>query len=782
MDGARKRLLVVFIIGLILSFNSVDISAQDGRRLYTISGVVKDSGSGEPLAGATIVAKGGRNTAKATDNEGRYSLRIEAGEYLIIVSYIGYEEKRIPVSVNGDLIQNISISSSAVGLKEVIVTGRAPDENVANVQTGAEKVSIVEINRLPVLMGERDIIKSIQLLPGVKSTGDGSSGMFIRGGNSGQNTILLDNIPLYNTSHAMGFFSTFNSDIIRSATLYKGAMPAQYGERLASAFDIQMVDGDTDNYNFYGGIGLISSRLSIDGPISKGKSSFVISGRRTYADLMAKLSGVDEAQGSSLYFYDLNLKMNFRLSEKDRLSVTGYRGNDVMGVKDFIDSGFGNLSGAVRWGRTITQKWSMNTTLIYNRYSSEIERKDDIKMKISSRIDDYILKQNFNYIHSPNSTWRFGYSSTYHIVSPGRFKYDETVGTDRILQDRYSWESGLYISNQLKLSENIELLYGLRLSVFSVLGKGDFYELDPNHNIIDTISYGSGEFVKNYFNLEPRISFLYKLDSSSSIKGSYGRTTQNMHLLSSAVMGGFMQRWTPSSNYIEPQIADQYTIGYFRNFNDNMYEFSVESYYKDMYNQVDFRDGAQTFRLDAIETELLFGKGRAYGIEFLLRKRTGKLTGWVGYTLSKSENKIDGINENRWYNTIQDRTHDISVIGMYDLGNRWSLSLAWVYSTGNAITYPSGKYIVNGLEVPYFTERNGYRAPAYHRLDVGATYSIKTTRRYSSELAIGVYNAYGRENPYMIDYRPDSDDPSKMVTYQISLFRFVPSISWNFKF
>ncbi|WP_348523303.1 TonB-dependent receptor plug domain-containing protein [Dysgonomonas sp. PF1-16] len=626
------------------------------------------------------------------------------------------------------------------------------------------------------------MLKSIQLLPGVRSTGEGSSGIYVRGGSSDQNSILLDNIPLYNTSHLMGFFSTFNSDVIKNATLYKGAMPAQYGERLSSVIDIQTMDGDMEEYHFNGGLGLISSKLSIDGPIQKGKSSFVIGGRRTYADLVAKAIGAEDAKNTSLYFYDLNMKMNFNLSDKDRLIVSGYWGRDVVGMKKLFNNSYGSLSGAIRWSRNFNSKLLMNTSFIYNNYSTEAEENMDTDMKISTNINDYILKQDFSLFTSDKSTWRFGYSSTYHDIGPGKFKYQEDTGTDRILQHRYSWENSAYISNQLKLSDKIELLYGLRASAFSVLGKGDFYTLDQNHNVIDTTFYKSGKIVKTYFNIEPRISINYTLDNSSSIKASYARTTQNIHLLSNSAMSELSERWTSSSNYIKPQIADQLSLGYFRNFSDNRFEFSVEAYYKDMKNQIDFKDNANTSRKDDIETELLFGKGRAYGVEFLLRKRTGRFTGWVSYTLSKSEKKIDGINSNKWYNATQDRTHDISVVGMYELNDKWSFSAAWVYYTGNAVTYPSGKYPVDGYEVPYFTERNGYRAPAYHRLDLEATKVLKKTKKFTSELSIGLYNAYGRENPYMIEFKTNKDDPNKLSTYQYSLFKFMPSVSWNFKF
>ena len=777
MTATRRYILGIFLFWV---FFPVGTMAQG---MYTISGVVGDMESGEPIVGVNITIQGKRGIGTATDTLGKYSLRVPSGRHTLVFSCVGYEKKKEAIVADRDKLQDIWLQSSTHDLQEITVLGNSVEREVMNVQTGVERIDIKAINKLPVLMGERDILKSIQLLPGVKPAGEGSSGMFVRGGGPDQNSILLDQMPLYNTSHMMGFFSTFNSDIIQGATLYKGAMPAQYGERLASVFDIQTINGDTEAYHVYGGIGLISSRVTLDGPIRKGKSSFVISGRRTYADLMAKLSGVAEARGSSLYFYDLNLKMTSRLSERDRLTVSGYWGRDVVGLKDVLHSGFGNLAGSLHWNRNLNSSLLMTTSLIYNRYSTEIEQKiAGMEMKVSTEIGDYILKQDFYYIPSLKSIWRFGFNTTRHTVSPGKFNYEETVGTDRVLQRRYSWENGVYINHQFKLSDRVELLYGLRFSAFSVLGKGDFYQLDHHHQVVDTLSYAAGEHVKTYFNIEPRVSVVYRVDEASSFKSSYGRTTQNMHMLSNSATTGFMVRWASSSNSIKPQVADQVTGGYFRYFSEKRFEFSVEAYYKAMRNQIDFKDHARTFRKDAIETELLFGRGRAYGVEWLIRKHQGNLTGWVGYTLARSEKRIEGINEDRWYKATQDRTHDISVVGMYELNGKWSLSAAWVYYTGNAITYPSGKYMIDGQEVPYYTERNGYRAPAYHRLDLGATVLLKKTERYTSVLSLGLYNAYGRENPYMVEFRADKNDTSRMLTVQYSLFRFVPSISWDFRF
>lgn len=763
----------------LLLFLSTLISISQG---YKIEGFVRDQNSNEKLIGVPIIIKEKPNHNTSTNNIGKYSFELEKGNYTLIIKYIGYKDKEVKISVRKDMTLDINLDQSAINLQEVTVSTTRSDENVSAPQTGVEKISIEQINQLPVLMGERDVMKAIQLMPGVKSANEGGAGFFVRGGTADQNLILLDDVSVYNASHLMGFFSTFNPDIVRDATLYKGAMPAQYGERLSSILDVQTRNGDNQDYKYNGGIGIIASRFGVEGPIQKGKSSFLIGARRTYADAIARLSGSEDAKNTTLYFYDLNLKMNFALSEKDRLTFTGYWGKDKLAMKEVVDTDWGNLFGSAKWTRMMNNKWISSTTLTFNQYTYNINLDMNMDLKISSVIKDYTLKQEFQFRPSTKSTWRYGYNSTYHDMSPGKYKYSESTGDSKLLKNRYSWENGLYLSNTIELSDRFEVIYGLRLSSFSALGKGDYYTLDKNHVVIDTISYKSGQFVKTYFNLEPRLSIAYKLNTVSSIKAAYARTTQAMHLLSSSTFSSPFDRWISSSNNIKPQISDQFTLGYFRNFENNQYEFGIEGYYKDMRNQIDFKDNAKFDNNDDVESELLYGKGRAYGIELILRKKTGRLTGWVAYTLSKSEKKIDGINSDKWYNATQDRRHDISIVGIYNLNEKWNLSAAWVYYTGNAVTYPSGKYEIDGVMVPYYTERNGYRAPAYHRLDLGATCVLKKTANYYSELAFSLYNAYGRENAYLIDFRQNDDDASKATAYQYSLFRFVPSISWNFKF
>lgn len=768
-----------YFILLLASCVSLNVFCEE----YKVSGMVSDDKTRETLVGVSIHVKERPSVGTTSDVKGWYEITLPKGNHTLIINYLGYKEREVPISVaDKNVRQHINLSQSSIELEEVIVTSKRPDANVTDPQVGVTQMEIVQLNKLPVLMGERDVIKSLELMPGVKSSGEGSSGFFVRGGTADQNLIMLDNVSLYNASHLMGFFSTFNSDVLRDVALYKGPIPAQYGERLSSILDVQQRNGDMQDYKISGGIGLISSKLNVEGPIQKGKSSFILGGRRTYADAIARLSGISEAKDAWLYFYDLNMKLYFALSDKDQLSVSGYLGRDKMEIKNMADIGWGNVFLNTKWTRTINQKWLSSTSLQYNQYTYGYNM--DMGMQISgdAKVGDYTLKHEIQFKPNEKSNWRFGLNSVWHDVAPGDFNLNSDMKNSVNLHHRYSWENGIYASNQLKLTDRLEVLYGLRVSIFSAMGKGEYYELDEHKEVTDTIWYPSGKFVKTYINLEPRLSAVYKLNDNYSIKASYARTTQNMHLLTYVAQGTPFDRWTSSSNNIKPQISDQFTLGYFRNFSNNAYEFSVEAYYKDMRNQIDFKDHAEFQGYDVIDTELLFGKGRAYGLELMLNKRVGRLTGWISYTLSKSEKRINGINENKWYDAYQDRTHDISVVGIYELNRKWTLSAAWVYYTGNAITYPSGKYRVDGKDVMYYAERNGYRAPAYHRLDLGATVQLKKTRKYESELAFSLYNAYGRRNAYMIQFRTNDDDPSKTSAYRYSLFTYVPSISWNFKF
>lgn len=650
---------------------------------------------------------------------------------------------------------------------------------------GVERLSTREIKNIPVLLGERDILKTIQLLPGIKSAGDGNSGFYVRGGAIDQNLILLDEAPVYNASHLLGFFSTFNSDAIKDMTVYKGGMPAQYGGRLSSVLDIKMNDGNNQDYNVSGGVGLISAKLNVEGPIQKDRSSFLVTGRRTYADMFLKLSKDSAVNNNTLYFYDLNAKLNYQLGERDRLFLSGYFGKDVLGVGKSFGIEWGNGTGTLRWNHIFSNRLFANTSLIFSNYKYKISiRSGGDDFDIFSQIQDWNLKQEYQWNAGSRNSVRFGFNTIYHRITPGEVDAKNSVSVnDAALQKRYSWENALFISNTWKATDKLNLTYGARLTSFSILGQGDYFQIDADGNVTDTFSYRAGEFVKTYVNLEPRLAASYVLSPISSVKAAYVRNVQNLHLVSNSTSSNPTDKWIASTNIIKPEVSDQVSIGYYRDLANRRWELSVETYYKTMQNQIDYRDGADIFaNSDAIESQLLFGKGRAYGIEMLIKKKAGKFTGWVSYTLSKTEKKINGINNNRWYNARQDRTHEIAIVGSYQLTSKWTISANWVYYTGDAVTFPAGKYRIDDQTIFYYTERNGYRMPSYHRLDLGATCELKKKKRWSSELTFSLYNAYGRENAYAINFQDNPDDPSRTEAVRFALFKFIPSISYNFKF
>jgi CarboxypepD_reg-like domain/TonB-dependent Receptor Plug Domain len=774
-----KKIPLTFVFSLLVSL----LLAQDK---FTVSGAVKDARTGEELIGASVRLKEKPSVGTITNEYGFYSLTLDKGTYTLLIDFIGYTQVERVLVLDKNQKLDVLIGETAKQLAEVVVSARKVDENIRTAQMGVERIDIKDVANIPVLFGEKDILKTIQLLPGVKSAGEGQSGFFVRGGAVDQNLILLDEAPVYNANHLLGFFSTFNSDAIKDATLLKGNAPPQYGGRLSSVLDIKMNEGNNQNFGGSGGIGLISSKLNLEGPIEKDKSSFLVTGRRTYADLFLKLSPDSSINNNTLYFYDLNAKVNYKMSANDRLFLSGYFGRDKLGFGDQFGIDWGNTTGTARWNHVWNAKTFSNTSLIYSNYDYQIKiASGATDFRITSQIEDWNLKQEFQFFPNPSNSWRFGVNVIHHTVSPGNITNASTDGSGiniGNLQKRKSLESALYAGNEQELGDKWRLNYGLRFSMFNVLGGSNYYNIDAKGNIIDTLKYAAGEVVKTYVYLEPRVSVSYILNTSLSLKAAYARNTQNMHLLSNSTTSSPTDRWVSSSNFIKPEIADQVSIGYFQNFADNKYEFSAETYYKTMQNQVDYRDGADLRINDVVETELLFGKGRAYGIELLLRKKTGKFTGWIAYTLARTERQIEGVNNGNWYAARQDKTHDIAVVGIYQLNPKWTFGATWVYQTGNAVTFPSGKYTVADQILWYYTERNGYRMPAYHRLDFSATLQLKKRKRWSSELAFSVYNAYGRENAYTIAFKESKTDPTKTEIEQTSLFKWIPSVSYNFKF
>lgn len=762
-------LMSVFLTVMTLSF------AQNKQ---TISGTVTDRTTGETLFGVSLGVSELQGVGTVSNEYGFFSLSFVSGSYHLVVRYDGYRNDTIAISPETDTMLTIRLSPVVAEreLDEVVVTVKRQGRS-EGAQMGAEQLDMQTLNKIPVLFGERDLVKSMQLLPGIKSGGDGNSGFFVRGGSADQNLIILDEATVYNASHLLGFFSTFNSDAVKDAVIYKGTQPAQYGGRLSSALDIHMKEGNKQQLEINGSLGLISSKLSIEGPIVKDKSSFFVSGRRTYADLFLSLD--PKYAGTKLYFYDLNAKINYRLGKKDMLYVSGYFGKDNLGLKELFDLDWGNATGTIRWNHIVSERLFSNTSLILSKYNYEVGiERGGSDFLLTSSIQDFSLKQEFQYFPTSAHKIRFGLQTTGHVILPGAVS-GESISNQE-LQHRYSLENGFYITDDWKITSRWSVTAGLRLSTFTVFGPGDFYELDVNGTILDTISVSRGEVVKNYVVPEPRLSAAYQLTESSSLKASYNRNSQYLHLLSNATATSPTDMWIPSSNNVKPEIADQFSLGYFQEFGKS-YELVTEVYYKSLQNQLDYKNGADVLMNERIETQLLTGTGRAYGLELLLKKRTGRFSGWISYTLSRTEKHINGINNGNWYPARQDRTHDVSLVLSYDLNSRINISANWVYSTGNAVTFPTGKYYMDQQVVWLYTERNGFRMPAYHRMDLGATFQLKDRPKWHQEITVGLYNVYGRQNAYMVSFRESETDPSQTEIVQTALFRFVPSVTWNFK-
>jgi len=771
-------------IAIILSgiFSVIVHTAGQAQQRHTVSGTIKEKSSGEVLIGASVHLLELPKAGAVTNAYGFYSLTAPSGNYTLIISFSGYRSDTLKIELTKDVLQPVEMAQAEEQLQEAVVTASRTN-NVTRPLMGVQKLSVNEVKDLPVLFGEKDILKTIQLLPGVQSAGDGNSGFYVRGGGTDQNLILLDEATVYNPSHLLGFFSTFNSDAIKDVTLYKGAMPAEYGGRLSSVLDVKMNDGNDREYHASGGIGLISSRLEAEGPIEKNNGSFIVSARRTYADLFLKLSKDTNTNRNSLYFYDINAKANYKLGAKDHIYLSGYFGKDNLGFGNTFGLNYGNTTATFRWNHILTDKLFSNTSLIYSKYNYNITlNSGNNNIGITSYISDYHFKEDLQYYLNSGNKINFGIDVIDHTTSPGVITASQSSSFNPItVQNKHALESAAYFSHDLSVSDNINVNYGLRAGLFTVLGPGTFYTYDSIGNTIDSSVYADGKTVKNYFNLEPRFSMSYRLNNANSLKISYTRTTQNLHLLSNSTSANPTDIWIPSSNNVKPEIADQVSFGYYRNFGEK-YEFSSEVYYRDMQNQIDYKNGAQLRANENVESQLLFGKGRSYGLELYVKKKVGKLNGWISYTLSKTERQFPTVNSDSWYPANQDRTHNLSVVGIYKLNKKWTLSADFVYYTGNAVTWPSGKYEINGQPTFIYTKRNGYRMPAYNRLDLGATLQGKKTKKFDSNWNFSLYNAYGRENAYSIGFQQDPGDPSKTQAVQYALFRWVPSITYNFKF
>ncbi len=747
---------------------------------YTISGRVKDKSSGEVMIGASVMVQSSKSIGTSTNEYGFYSITLAKGTYAIKFSNVNFAEYIDTVVLDKNKVLNVVLNTKSQ-MNDIVVVSRKRDPSISKAQMGVEKLDVKEISKLPVIFGEKDVIKTLQLLPGVKSEGEGSSGFLVRGGAPDQNLILLDEAPVYNASHLLGFFSTFNSDAIKDATLIKGNTPAQYGGRLSSVLDVKMNDGNNKEFHYAGGIGLISSQLSAEGPLQKGKSSFLVTGRRTYLDMFLKAS--PQYKDNSLYFYDLNVKANYDINNANRIYISGYFGRDKLGLADAFGIDWGNTTATIRWNSIIHPKLFSNTTFIYSNYDYKINIKgSSITFNINSRIRDINFKQDFQWYINTKNTLKFGVNVIKHEITPTRFQGDISNDTISTKSTRKSLESAVYITNTYNPTNRISIDYGARLSIYSIIGNGSQYYMYKGDVKADSITVADGTVGKTFYNLEPRISMSYKLDNNNNLKVAYSRNTQHLHLLSNSTSTNPTDQWIGNSYNITPELADQVSLGYFRNMANNKYELSVETYYKDLQHQIDYKNAADIITSNDVESQLLYGKGRAYGLELSIKKKTGRFTGWLSYTLSRTERKIDGINNNDWYVTKQDRTHDISIVGTYTINKKWSVSGIIVYYTGAAVTYPEGKYNVGGNTTFLYSTRNGYRMPAYHRMDWSATYEPQKKKKYHSSWNFSIYNVYGRENAYTIKFEDDTNNPGTTKAVQTALFKWVPSISYNFKF
>ncbi|MFD2717852.1 carboxypeptidase-like regulatory domain-containing protein [Hymenobacter monticola] len=769
---------------LLLLLGSGPARAQ-GR--VTLSGTVKDASSGENLSGATIRVVELPGVGTGANAYGFFTLTVPAGTYTVEVSFVGFSTQKRSVTATASQRLDFKLAPGGSELTEVVVTARSTDAGISKAQMGVETIDLKQIAKVPVLFGEKDVIKTLTLLPGIKSAGEGSSGFTVRGGAVDQNLILLDEAPVYNASHLLGFFSTFNSDAIKDLTVYKGGMPAQYGGRLSSVVDIKMKDGNNQQLHGSGGIGLIASRLALEGPIIKDKGSFLVTARRTYADIFLKLSSNPTTRQSSLYFYDLNAKANYVLNERNRVFFSGYLGRDALGFSNTFGQTYGNQTGTLRWNHLFTDRIFSNTSLIFSKYDYQIKiSSNDRNFSIDSKIQDWNLKQDFEFYPSSAQTLRFGGQAIYHTITPGHVTADASSGINATAdKTNYSLETAAYVSHDWQAAPRLNFTTGLRLSAFSLLGPGTYSSYDAAGNVLAATDYARNKFLKTYVKLEPRFAASLQLNEASSVKASYARNVQNLHLLSNANASSPTDLYIPTSFNVKPEVADQVSAGYYRTLGAKKgYSMTVEAYYKDLQNQLDYRDGTQLQGNFDVEASLLYGTGRAYGIEFLVRKDVGRLSGWLGYTLSRSERKFTEINQGVYFPSRQDRTHDLSVVAIYQLNPKWSFSGTFVTSTGNAVTFPVGKYQIGNQIVSYFGRRNADRMPYYQRLDLGATYEKphQEGHRFHSSWTFSVYNALGRENAYSIRFEADPNDPSRTRAVQTALFKFIPSATYNFSF
>ena len=772
------------------------VSAQEN---FTISGYITDYESGETLIGATALVKELGNGA-VSNEYGFYSISVPEGSYTLEFSYIGFGNIIKSVSLSANYKLDVELGEMKNELAEVVVTAKEEDSNVREVSMSVNKLDITTIKSMPTLLGEVEIIRSLQLLPGVNSVGEGATGFNVRGGSIDQNLILLDEAPVYNSSHLFGFFSVFNPDAVKDVKLYKGGIPSRYGGRLSSILDVRMKEGNKKKLNINGGVGFIFSRLSVEAPIIKDKSSLIVAARRSYIDVLAKPFLSESLNGSELNFYDLTLKTNYDINDKNRLFISGYFGRDNFGFGDQAGFNWGNKTGTIRWNHLFSERLFSNLTFYFSDYDYQIKFGDDSQNKFdwNASIQNIGVKPEFSFFLKPGNLLKFGGQSILYTFDPGNaVGVSEGEERDFSLPQKYAMENAVYVENEIDITTTIKANYGLRLSSFTYLGKGTAYEYadgipGERRYATSATEYDDWESIKTYYNFEPRLSLQMQLSSNNSIKASYNRTTQYIHLVSNTTAATPVDIWTPSTNNIRPSTADQVAFGYFQNLNDNTYELSAEVYYKTMNNLVDYIDGADLLLNQFIEGDLIEGEGRAYGIELMAKKTKGKFNGWLSYTLARTERQTPGINGGEWYASRFDQLHNLSLTGFYEINDRWTTSANFAFNTGSPTTFPTTRYTIQGFVVPHNANevRNNVRLPNYHRLDLSITRKgkIKEGKRWTGDWVFSVYNVYNRKNAFSIffaqeDGRIPIGSSVNTDAYRLSVIgSFIPSVSYNFKF
>ncbi len=762
---------------------------------FTISGYIKDSLSGETLIGANLGIKSAGKSI-VSNGYGFFSITLPQGTYQLTGSFIGYQSKEIVIELKEDKIFNVLLLPNSAVINNVTVVSRRRDNNVKTAQMGKFEMNVNTAKALPAFFGEVDILKTLQLLPGIRNAGEGNAGFYVRGGGPDQNLILLDDAVVYNTGHLFGFFSIFNADAIKNVTLIKGGMPSQYGGRLSSVVDVAMKEGNRNKTQVDAGIGLIASRFSIQGPLLKNKASYIVSARRTYVDAFAKplIKKTSDFYGSGYYFYDVNAKFNYQFSEKDHIYLSGYFGRDkftfnnaARSFKTLID--WGNSTATLRWNHVFNKKLFSNTTLVYNDYKFGLDgTQNNFKINLSSGIRDLNVKTDFDFYPTPEHKLKFGIQYTFHTFLPNVLSgnQDSVVFTPSNATKKYANEYAAYLQDDWEINAKLKLNVGLRFSLFQQVGKYTYYQQDANGNNVDSTIYGSGQLVKSYGGIEPRATFRYALNETASIKAGVTRNLQYIHLVTNAGSTLPTDLWVPSTLRVQPQISWQYAAGFFKNFKEGMFETSIEAYYKTMQNQIEYREG-YTPSLKDPEEDFVFGNGWSYGTELFINKVKGQFTGWVGYTLSWTWRQFNELNQGQKFPSRYDRRHDISVVGNYELNKNWKFSTVFVYGTGSAISVPERFYFINGTLSQQFSSINSYRMNPYHRLDVAATYTPKhkKQRKYTDNWVFSIYNVYSRLNPYFIYFDQEGSAAQgnlKVSAKQVSLFPILPSITWNVKF